>query len=102
MQDGYFHRCSGKECQVYGWFRYSGGKIANRGIRVAYSINTHTDRKADMYEFIIQHLNVNSSSPRIDIFAREITFLIEPDKNKDMTINADSYFSTSKNITLTV
>ena len=101
VQDGYFHRCAGKECQVYGSLRYSGDRITNRGI--AYSItHTRTERHADMYEFIVQYLSVNSSSPTTEIFRREITFLIEPDGNRNASLNAESYFSMPKNITLTV
>ena len=100
VKSGYFHRCAGKECQVYGSFRYSGTKLINRGI--AYSINTHTDRKADKYEFVVQHLNVNSSSPTTQIFERFIDIIIETDNNAETVLNAESYFSMSRNITLNV
>ena len=73
VKSGYFHRCAGKECQVYGSFRHSGNKLIKRGI--AYSINTHTDRKADQYEFVVQHLKVNFSSPTTHIFERSIDII---------------------------
>ena len=66
-----------------GSLRYCGNKLINRGI--AYSINTHTDRKADQYDFVAQHLKVNSSSSKTHIFERSIHIIIETDGNADQS-----------------
>ena len=62
----------------------------------------HTDRKADQYEFVVENLNINSSSPTTNIFEGSIDIIIEWDDNADTVLNAESYFSMSKNITLNV
>ena len=98
---GYFHRGSGKKVQFVGSFRYFGDTIVNRG--KPYSLNTNTSTTSGRsYEFMVQKLTLEALAPSSSILGASLTFIIEPDGNGTLDLKADSYFSITKNVSLTV
>ena len=99
---GYFLRAAGKKVQLVGSFRYFGDPIVNRG--KPYSVNTdESTLTGKTYEFLAQKLSLNSTyTQSTKILGLNLTFVIEPDNNATLDINSESYFSITKNISLTV
>ena len=101
VNGGYFQRGSGKKVQFVGSFRYSGDTIVNRG--KPYSLNTDTSTSTGRsYEFMLQKLTLEPLSSSSSILGSSLTFVIEPDSNGMLDLKADSYFSITKNVSLTV
>ena len=99
--EGYFLRGSGKKVQFVGSFRYSGDTIVNLG--KPYSLNTETSSTSGRsYEFMVQKLTLDPLSSSSSILGSSLTFIIEPDNNGTLDLKADSYFSITKNVSLTV
>ena len=90
---GYFLRGSGKKVQMTGSFRYSGDTIVNRG--KPYSLNTDTVSSFTGRTY-------DSSATSSSILGSSLKFVIEPDGNGVLDLKADSYFSITKNVSLTV
>ena len=100
VHGGYFHRGSGKKVQFVGSFRYSGDTIVNRG--KPYSLNTDTSTSTGRsYEFMVQKLSLEPLASSSSILGSSLTFIIEPDSNGTLDLKADSYFSITKNVSLT-
>ena len=100
-QGGYFQRGAGKKVQFKGSFRYSGDKIINTG--KPFSLNTDaSDNKGKTYEFLVQELTLVKPPTSTHILGSSLTFVIEPDTNVNLDLKADSYFSVSRNVALTV
>ena len=101
VHGGYFQRGSGKKVQFVGSFRYSGDTIVNRG--KPYSLNTDTSISTGRsYEFMVQKLTLEPLASSSSILGSSLTFIIEPDSNGTLDLKADSYFSITKNVSLTV
>ena len=101
VHGGFFQRGSGKKVQFVGSFRYTGDTIVNRG--KPYSLNTDTSLfTGRTYEFMVQNLTLDPLASSSTILGSSLTFVIEPDGNGTLDVKADSYFSITKNISLTV
>ena len=101
VHGGYFQRGSGKKVQFVGSFRYSGDTIVNRG--KPYLLNTDTSISTGRsYEFMVQKLTLEPLASSSSILGSSLTFVIEPDSNGTLDLKADSYFSITKNVSLTV
>ena len=101
VHGGYFQCESGKKVQFVDSFRYSGDTIVNRG--KPYSLNTDTSTSTGRsYEFMVQKLTLEPLASSSSILGSSLTFIIEPDSNGTLDLKADSYFSTTKNVSLTV
>ena len=73
----------------------------NRG--KPFSLNTDTSvSTGKSYEFMIQKLTLDPLATSSTILGSSLTFVIEPDNNGTLDLKADSYFSTTKNVVLTV
>ena len=99
---GYFLRGSGKKVQMVGSFRYSGDTIVNRGKPYSLNTDTVTTFTGRTYEFMVQKLTLDSSATSSSILGSSLKFVIEPDGNGTLDLKADSYFSITKNVSLTV
>ena len=101
VQGGYFQRGSGRKVQFVGSFQYTGDTIVNRG--KPYSINTDTSvSTGKSYEFMVLKLTLDPLATSSTILGSSITFVIEPDNNATLDLKDDSYFSITKNVSLTV
>ena len=101
VHGGYFQRGSGKKVQFVGSFRYSGDTIVNHG--KPYSLNTDTSTSTGRsYEFMVQKLTLEPLASSSSILGSSLTFIIEPHSNGTLDLKADSYFSITKNVSLTV
>ena len=101
VKGGYFQRGSGKKVQFVGSFRYTGDTIVNRG--KPYSLNTDTSvSTGKSYEFMVQKLTLDPLASSSTILGSSLTFVIEPDSNRTLDLKDDSYFSITRNVSLTV
>ena len=72
----------------------------NRG--KPYSLNTDSSTSTGRtYEFMVQKLTLEPLASSSSILGSSLTF-IEPDSNGTLDLKADSYFSITKNVVLTV
>ena len=96
-----FQHGAGKKVQFVGSFRYTGDTIVNRG--KPYSLNTDTSvSTGKTYEFMVQKLTLDPLATSSTILGSRLTFIIEPDSNGTLDLKADSYFSITRNVVLTV
>ena len=101
VKGGFFQRGSGRKVQFFGSFRYTGDTIVNRG--KPFSVNTDTSVfNGRTYEYLIQKLTLDPLASSSSILGSSMTFVIEPDGNRTLDLHADSYFSITKNVALTV
>ena len=102
MVGGRFQRAHGKKISIIGSFRNHGDHVENLG--KPYSLNYDPDEiQGHTYEFMIQNLKINpAGATGKKILGRSLIFIFEPDNNGTMTIGGDSYFSISRNETLTL